>query len=238
MTLRITRLAIISFLIAVPGVSAGGHGHGGGNVGVRGYYNGRGTHVSPHMRSAPDGNFWNNWSTYGNVNPYTGVPGTKRQNPNIGSTGGGYTNNSDSMMNSIEIPPGLTLFTGGFALSSPASRTKPTEEMTETERLEFERIRELKRKESLDLAEKGLAFYNAGQFLSAATEYGWAIDRDPTNSKLFYCRGIMFSRLKRFDESIHDLLAALQIDPSFKEARAALDYAMSRKVEISRATAR
>ena len=85
MTLRITRLAIISFLIAVPGVSAGGHGHGGGNVGVRGYYNGRGTHVSPHMRSAPDGNFWNNWSTYGNVNPYTGVPGTKRQNPNIGS---------------------------------------------------------------------------------------------------------------------------------------------------------
>ena len=29
------------------------------------------------MRSNPDGNFWNNWSTVGNVNPYTGMRGTK-----------------------------------------------------------------------------------------------------------------------------------------------------------------
>jgi len=33
--------------------------------------------VQPHYRSAPDGNFYNNWSTKGNVNPYTGVPGTR-----------------------------------------------------------------------------------------------------------------------------------------------------------------
>lgn len=34
-------------------------------------------YVEPHMRSAPDGNFYNNWSTKGNVNPYTGQPGTR-----------------------------------------------------------------------------------------------------------------------------------------------------------------
>ncbi|WP_288402344.1 hypothetical protein [uncultured Acinetobacter sp.] len=46
-------------------------------VSVRGYYRSNGTYVSPHMRSNPDGNFYNNWSTIGNINPYTGKEGTK-----------------------------------------------------------------------------------------------------------------------------------------------------------------
>lgn len=44
---------------------------------VRGYFRKDGTYVRPHYRSNPDGNFYNNWSTKGNVNPYTGEPGTK-----------------------------------------------------------------------------------------------------------------------------------------------------------------
>jgi TPR repeat protein len=39
--------------------------------------------VAPHYRSAPDHNPYNNWSTKGNVNPYTGKAGTK----NVPSTG-------------------------------------------------------------------------------------------------------------------------------------------------------
>jgi hypothetical protein len=46
-------------------------------VRVRGYFRRDGTYVSPHYRSYPDGSFYNNWSTKGNVNPYTGQPGTK-----------------------------------------------------------------------------------------------------------------------------------------------------------------
>jgi len=34
-------------------------------------------HVREHFRSVSDGNFWKNWSTKGNVNPYTGKPGTR-----------------------------------------------------------------------------------------------------------------------------------------------------------------
>ncbi len=45
---------------------------------VRGYFRKDGTYVAPHYRSYPDGNFWNNWSTYGNYNPYTGKAGTLR----------------------------------------------------------------------------------------------------------------------------------------------------------------
>ena len=48
------------------------------DVRVRGYYRRNGTYVQPHYRSNPDGNPHNNWSTYPNVNPYTGKRGTKR----------------------------------------------------------------------------------------------------------------------------------------------------------------
>ena len=48
------------------------------DVYVRGYYRSNGTYVRPHWRSDPDGNPCNNWSTYPNVNPYTGKVGTRR----------------------------------------------------------------------------------------------------------------------------------------------------------------
>jgi hypothetical protein len=49
----------------------------GSDVFVQGYYRKDGIYVSPHYRSAPDGNPYNNWSTYPNINPYTGKQGTK-----------------------------------------------------------------------------------------------------------------------------------------------------------------
>lgn len=50
-------------------------------VKVRGYTRKDGTYVRPHVRSNPDGNFHNNWSTAGNRNPYTGKYGTKTRPP-------------------------------------------------------------------------------------------------------------------------------------------------------------
>src|SRR4030095_5529277 len=43
---------------------------------VGGYTRKDGTYVAPHQRTTPDGTKGNNWSTKGNVNPYTGKPGT------------------------------------------------------------------------------------------------------------------------------------------------------------------
>ncbi|MGM0878844.1 MAG: hypothetical protein ACQEWV_30295 [Bacillota bacterium] len=48
------------------------------DVRVKGHFRKDGTYVKPHYRSDPDGNYFNNWSTYGNINPYTGEEGTKR----------------------------------------------------------------------------------------------------------------------------------------------------------------
>lgn len=80
-----TRLAFVVGLLALAiAMPVDAKGKGGGSVSVRGYFRKDGTYVQPHHRSAPDGNFNNNWSTSGNVNPYTGEEG-KKQEPSIGS---------------------------------------------------------------------------------------------------------------------------------------------------------
>jgi len=53
-----------------------------------------GSYVQGHMRTLPDGNRFNNWSTQGNTNPYTGQRGTEPVYPmptwGNGQRGWGY----------------------------------------------------------------------------------------------------------------------------------------------------
>jgi hypothetical protein len=58
------------------------------DVRVRGYSRQDVSYVQPHMRSAPDSSYNNNWSTYPNINPYTGQQGTHQ--PRL------FDNNSNS----------------------------------------------------------------------------------------------------------------------------------------------
>lgn len=45
------------------------------HVYVKGYFKSNGTYVMPHYRTSPDHSLFNNWSTKGNFNPYTGKDG-------------------------------------------------------------------------------------------------------------------------------------------------------------------
>src|SRR6266496_5206405 len=58
-----------------------------GAVHVSGYVRKDGTYVAPHYRSDPDGNFYNNWSTKGNVNPFNGQEGSRVTPPLSASQG-------------------------------------------------------------------------------------------------------------------------------------------------------
>lgn len=55
---------------------------------VNGYFRKNGTYVQPHYRTSPNGTTLDNYSTRGNVNPYTGKAGTIDPN--------GYTTNTAS----------------------------------------------------------------------------------------------------------------------------------------------
>jgi len=66
---------LMSLVLAAAALTAG---TAQADVYVRGHYRTSGTYVAPHYRSNADGYFYNNWSTYPNVNPYTGSLGTRR----------------------------------------------------------------------------------------------------------------------------------------------------------------
>ena len=79
-----TIIALVAIAIATPTLA--------GNY-VNGYTRKNGTYVAPHYRSAPDGNRWNNYSSQGNVNPYTGRSGTESPyNPPRYNYGNTYSN--------------------------------------------------------------------------------------------------------------------------------------------------
>lgn len=65
------RLCALAFLGAL---AAGAHAQG--QHYVRPHVTSDGTYVEGHFQTNPDGNRFNNWSTQGNMNPYTGQPGT------------------------------------------------------------------------------------------------------------------------------------------------------------------
>jgi len=69
------------------------------DVFVRPYFRQDGTYVQPHHRTAPDGNPFNNYSTQGNINPYTGQMGTV--NPWTINPNPGYNNNLTPRPNGI-----------------------------------------------------------------------------------------------------------------------------------------
>ncbi|MSP19905.1 MAG: hypothetical protein EXR74_10095 [Bdellovibrionales bacterium] len=50
----------------------------GGSVNVRGYSTKTGKYVAPYFRNIPDRSKYNNWSTKGNINPYTGKQGWRK----------------------------------------------------------------------------------------------------------------------------------------------------------------
>ena len=69
------RIAIAGILLAV---SCGAFA---GDVYVNGYTRSDGRYVEPYHRTTPDNNPFNNYSTQGNVNPFTGHQGTVNPYP-------------------------------------------------------------------------------------------------------------------------------------------------------------
>ncbi|WP_197077514.1 hypothetical protein [Hyphomicrobium sp. 99] len=57
---------------------------------VHGYTRSNGTYVEPYYKSSPNNSTFDNYSTKGNVNPYTGQEGTKNPYGSTNSTYGLY----------------------------------------------------------------------------------------------------------------------------------------------------
>jgi len=71
---RLVFSIIVVALILIPALTQAQYY--GRDVQVNPYLRQDGTYVQPHHRTVPDGNPFNNYSTRGNRNPYTGQMGT------------------------------------------------------------------------------------------------------------------------------------------------------------------
>ena len=71
-------LLVAAILMMPQVVCARGRGLSSGPAHVSGHMTRRGSYVKPHQRTAPDSTKLNNWSTRGNLNPYTGKRGSKK----------------------------------------------------------------------------------------------------------------------------------------------------------------
>ena len=70
---------------------------------MRGRYRSNGTYVQPHYRSSPNGTALDNFSTKGNINPYTGKEGTV--NPPIYSYSPSNSISAPAVKNLMPIVP-------------------------------------------------------------------------------------------------------------------------------------
>lgn len=87
------------------------------DVYVNGYYRSDGTYVQPYYRTRPNRTTLDNYSTKGNVNPYTGQPGT--HDPSIAAGP------------AIRIADTATL-AAGMAINPAGSLTLTTEPLSRT----------------------------------------------------------------------------------------------------------
>ncbi len=115
---------------------AGGKGKG-GSVYVHGYTRKDGTYVSPHYRSAPDGNPYNNWSYPGNVNPYTGkvAPG----NPDT-YLKNYYNRDGSKTYSPNQTSQGLQFFPESPALSQSSPQYRPLPESSKVPMTELQKL--------------------------------------------------------------------------------------------------
>ena len=72
------------------------------DISVKGYYRDNGTYVAPHYRTSPNSTNRDNFSTIGNINPYTGERGTIK--PDNNSNGNSYINNNETTFETYTMP--------------------------------------------------------------------------------------------------------------------------------------
>jgi tetratricopeptide (TPR) repeat protein len=191
----------IAVTTLAPSAFAGKHG---GSVSVRGYYRSNGTYVQPHMRSAPDGVFSNNWSTKGNVNPYTGVPGTKV------APGHSATPSWNNALPAVsrQVP----------SHGEPATDTGPAAGATAG------RIASLTEKviqqpgNAFLWSERAFEHHLLGSNELALADYTRAIELNRGEHRYYHNRGRIYLKLGQPDRAITEFNEAVRLNPSFSQA--------------------
>ncbi|MFV5691715.1 hypothetical protein ACM55K_06810 [Flavobacterium sp. LT1R49] len=100
-------------------------------VSVRGYYRSNGTYVQPHQRTAPNYTRNDNYSTVGNVNPYTGTAGTQPRDGYTSTRSSSTYSTPSSYSSSSYSEPTYRSYTSSTS-STPSTYSAPSYSSTQT----------------------------------------------------------------------------------------------------------
>ena len=70
-------IGVLIVMTATPALAQYGYGTNSQSHQSQGYVRNNGTYVAPHVQTNPNTTQYDNYSTRGNVNPYTGQQGTR-----------------------------------------------------------------------------------------------------------------------------------------------------------------
>ena len=200
---------------------------------VGGYTRRDGTHVQPYYRSRPDGNFSNNWSTKGNVNPYTGKPGTRVTPPSSRSVTGSIPNSEgNGTHDTSPMSPSGDRAPSEVGVdpprSNPQKRRTPTSEDYLTYGLTlgysndaipyFEEAIRLDPASVKAYGNRGTVQYFFREYEQAAQSFSQVIQLAPNNAAGHINRSIVNCTLKQFARSIEDCNRAIALDPKAADA--------------------
>lgn len=76
---------ILGIILISSNVAVAQYGYNTNDHYVNGYERSNGTYVAPHEQTNPNNTRNDNYSTYGNTNPYTGSRGTKPRDSGYGN---------------------------------------------------------------------------------------------------------------------------------------------------------
>lgn len=188
----------------------------GGRVSVRGYFRRDGTFVQPHHRSAPDGNVYNNWSTKGNINPFSGKEGT-RVTPPAGFSGG-YA---------YVLPPTRSSDTPSL-LRRDTNDTRPPQILPSSPSLSPPTLLPLPLKIKIYSAEdyfaEGMNHFRQDRMVEAASAFKEAARLKPYFGRAYHYGGVSNLLLGRHQIAVTNFERAIQLDVDAARARCGLGW--------------
>ena len=194
-------------------------------VSVKGHFRKNGTYVAPHYRSSPNSTIMDNYSTKGNINPYTGKPGTV--NPNSASN----INPSYGIIPQTNLPNSASSFNKEPNL--PEVNRSSNEGITSIAATTDELLGSTVAKE---WNEKSVETANKGQWTEAIRTAEIAIMNSPKMVQAYVNRCRAYLGYSYLDEAEADCKTALQLQPTntvainnnsaVKEQRGAVDEAL------------
>ena len=198
---------------------------------MQGYYKKDGTYVKPHYRTAPNSTNRDNFSTKGNINPYTGEPGyispdnkSINKGSSLGNNSGSYYSNTNNKLEKRIGSVPMSFLTSEYLNAdhelSAQDYYKKARNESDYEKKTYYYLICLSLEPDYPNAHNniGMVDYHLGRYNWALENFNKAISLDPDNFYAYNNRAVLNIAKERYDEAIDDFNMVIKLNPDYVTA--------------------